>query len=431
MPVAEPSHALKQPARSGTDVAAWPAKGLPADVDASDGGRALVGCNLFDGRVLLPAMVLLESALEHDIRLMARYFEAAGVSYAPHGKTTMSPRIWRRQLAAGAWAITLATAWQASVAAAAGVPRILIANEVVDAGSLAWLRASLQPSGPEVITQVDSVEGVALLAAALADSPRRLAVLVEMGQLGARAGARSVDAALAVARAVVEAAPLRLAGVTCFEGASPGDSPAEQTASIERLLAMLRAAAEGMAANAAADGSAELIVSAGGSRAFDLVIERLGEPLASALPVRLVVRSGAAVTHDHGLYATTSPLRTATDDWPALQPALEVWAPVVSRPEEALAILGAGKRDLAYDAGLPIAIKVRRPPGPVDAAVGIELTALNDQHAFARLTPGADLRVGDLVGLGISHPCSAFDRWRWIAAVDDRYDIVDLYETVF
>jgi D-serine deaminase-like pyridoxal phosphate-dependent protein len=410
---------------------AWPQKGLPVDTDPVHVTGAVIGRNLFDGSLVLPTMVLLESALDHDIRLMARYFAAAGVSHAPHGKTTMSPSIWRRQLDAGAWAITVATAWQAAVAVAAGVPRILIANEVVDAGSLAWLRASLALDGPEIMTQVDSAEAVALLVSTLDGSLRRLPVLIDVGQTGARTGARFVEAALSVARAVAAAPPLRLAGVTAFEGASPGSTPAGKAASMDELLGMMREVAERIAGDVAADGGTELVVSAGGSKAFDIVIERLGAPYASRLPVRLVIRSGSAVTHDHGLYAATSPLRAPKGGWPALRAALEVWAPVLSRPEDALAILGAGRRDLPYDAGMPIAIKVRHLAGVVEAAVGIEITALNDQHAFARLAQGADLRVGDLVGLGISHPCSAFDRWRWIPVVDDDYRIRDLYETVF
>jgi D-serine deaminase-like pyridoxal phosphate-dependent protein len=421
---------VSEPIHGHVPTAIWPQKGLPAGADPTD-AAAIVGTNLFGGRFLLPTMVLNESALQHDIDLMARYLGAAGVSYAPHGKTTMAPRIWQRQLAAGAWAITVATAWQANVARAAGVPRILIANEVVDAGSLAWLRASLEPGGPEVIAQVDSVAGVALMSSALTGSPRRLPILIDVGQVGGRTGVRSVPAAVDVARAVADEPALRLAGVTCFEGASPGSGSSDQVASMERLLESVREVAERVAATVAADGSSELLVSAGGSKAFDLVIARLGVPVASPLPVRLVIRSGAVVTHDHGLYASSSPLRVAGDDWPALRAALEVWAPVLSTPEDGLAMLGAGRRDLPFDAGLPSALKVRRASGILEAATGIEVTALNDQHAFASLARAASLAVGDLVGLGISHPCSAFDRWRWIPVVDDDYEVVDLYETIF
>jgi D-serine deaminase-like pyridoxal phosphate-dependent protein len=375
-------------------------------------------------------MVLQRSALEHNVGLLATTFRDRGVSHAPHGKTTMSPQVWRLQLAAGAWAITVATAWQARVAAEVGVPRILIANEVVDAGGLAWLRSALEGSEPELITQADSVEGVERMAHALAGVPRRLPVLIDVGQAGGRTGVRSVDEGLAVARAVVAAEPLRLSGVTCFEGAAPGPTPEARLGSVTHLLAVVREVATLVAPDIERDGARELIVSGGGSRYVDRVIDALTEPFESPIPVRVVVRSGSAVIHDHGLYAD-SPLSSAAGARPGLRPTIEVWAHVLSTPEPGLAIVGAGRRDLPYDAGLPVVVKLRHEGGAVEPAVGIEITALNDQHAFATTSPHARLSVGDLVGLGISHPCSAFDRWRWIAVVDDDYAVVDAFETIF
>jgi D-serine deaminase-like pyridoxal phosphate-dependent protein len=56
---------------------------------------------------------------------------------------------------------------------------------------------------------------------------------------------------------------------------------------------------------------------------------------------------------------------------------------------------------------------------------------LNDQHAFVELPAGFDLRVGDWLSFGISHPCTAFDKWHLIPEVDDGYRIVDFIETCF
>ncbi len=79
------------------------------------------------------------AALDHNIALIADYCATNGISLAPHGKTTMAPDIFALQLAAGAWAMTLATPWQARVAATVGVPRILIGNEVTDPAGIDWL----------------------------------------------------------------------------------------------------------------------------------------------------------------------------------------------------------------------------------------------------------------------------------------------------
>jgi D-serine deaminase-like pyridoxal phosphate-dependent protein len=103
---------------------------------------------------------------------------------------------------------------------------------------------------------------------------------------------------------------------------------------------------------------------------------------------------------------------------------------VLSRPEPELALLLMGKRDVPYDIDLPSPFAVRGPEGLRDVT-GMQVTELNDQHAFLRLPADDPLAVGDLVGSGISHPCTAFDKWRLIPVVDDDYTVVDAIHTFF
>src|ERR1700735_2426284 len=90
-----------------------------------------------------PVMVLKDRALQHNIDLMAAYCSARAVSLAPHAKTPLSPQIAARQLAAGAWALTVADVHQPRVLRSAGAQRLLVANEVADAASAAWLAREL------------------------------------------------------------------------------------------------------------------------------------------------------------------------------------------------------------------------------------------------------------------------------------------------
>ena len=62
---------------------------------------------------------------------------------------------------------------------------------------------------------------------------------------------------------------------------------------------------------------------------------------------------------------------------------------------------------------------------------GARVTGLNDQHAYLELPAASPLKVGDLVGFGISHPCTTFDKWQLIYVVDDDYRIVDAIRTFF
>jgi D-serine dehydratase len=54
-----------------------------------------------------------------------------------------------------------------------------------------------------------------------------------------------------------------------------------------------------------------------------------------------------------------------------------------------------------------------------------------DQHGYLKIAPGDDVRVGDMAGFNISHPCLTFDKWRVIPVVDEKYDVVDVVKTYF
>jgi len=399
-------------------------------VSATD---ARIGRDLFDPSIRLPAFVLRERALAHDIATLAAFCHGFGISFAPHGKTTMSPAIFRRQVEAGAWAITVAHSWQAEVALEAGVERILIANEVVDEAGLAWIGGILDQDGPEVLVLADSVAGVERMAARLAGRRRRLPVLVDIGMVGGRTGVRTADEADAVAAAIEAADPLQLAGLSVYEGVVSGETLAARQDAVRAMTAATRDIADRLAPRFARSGVAEVVITGGGSTYPDVVAEELGRPWSLPKPVRVVLRSGAYITHDHGIYERGSPFgMRAAPGAPRLEPAIEVWAPVLSAPEPGMAIAGAGRRDLPVDQDLPVVIKVRGEDGVVrPAGPGYTVARLNDQHAFIELADGASVAVGDLVAFGISHPCTAFQLWREALVVDDEDRILEVYELRF
>jgi D-serine dehydratase len=65
------------------------------------------------------------------------------------------------------------------------------------------------------------------------------------------------------------------------------------------------------------------------------------------------------------------------------------------------------------------------------STAGWQVTNLNDQHAYLRLDPGAALAPGDVVGLGISHPCTTLDKWRVGVLVDDDDTLLDVFHAFF
>lgn len=388
----------------------------------------------------LPLAVLRESALSANGRWMRDFVARSGAKLAPHGKTTMSPQLFARQMADGAWGLTVATAQQMRVAVDAGVRRIVLANEVVGPQEIAAVLAAMRAEpGLEVFVLADSPAGVRRLAdaASAAGVGRPLNVLVEIGYAGGRAGCRTTGAALEVARAVAAAAPhLALAGVEAFEGLNQTLPTEEGAEKVAALLADVVAAARAMDD----DGlfGAHVMLSAGGSAYYDMVVEAFGAAQLSR-PVEIVLRSGCYLTHDAGLYERSfrevlqrsAPARSIPGGF---ENAIEVWAYVLSVPEPGRAILGAGRRDFGHDAGPPRPLKRYRPgrdAAPAAADPGWQIAAINDQHAHMTFAAADDVAVGDMVALGVVHPCSTFDKWRVMFVVDDDYRVADAIQTCF
>ncbi|WP_225847670.1 alanine racemase [Streptomyces sp. HPF1205] len=377
--------------------------------------------NLFDGGFPTPLLTLSEEALEHNLDLLEHYTTAHGLAFAPHGKTSMAPELFAAQLARGAWGITVAVPYQARVCRAFGVRRIFLANELVDAAALRWVGAELDADpGLEFIAYADSVRGVELMDAALraAGTRRPLDVVVELGAgEGARTGARTEAECAAVAEAVAAAGTLRLVGVAGYEGEVPDADPLRVRAWLRRLVAL---AADLDRAGHFADAE-RIVISAGGSAWFDAVAEVFGEigapGTAAGLsrPVLRLLRSGAYVTHDDDHYRRITPFNRVPAEG-ALEPAFRLWAQVVSRPAPGQAFLNAGKRDAPYDLGLPTARTVRsaRDGATRAAPAGFTVTKVSDQHTWLELPPQDTLEVGDWVALGLSHPCTTFDKWQLI-----------------
>ncbi len=394
----------------------WRFKGLPASWWHRTPAQIRAAApNLVDEGAVGPVCVLRSEALSHNLSTMAGWCRDRGVELAPHGKTHMAPQLLARQFASGACAVTVATISQARVYHAFGVRDFIVANELVDPAALRWVAAA-SAADPDfaLMCWVDSVAGVEQMAAALGAESRPIDVCVEVGLARGRTGCRDATTVDEVAHAAARCPALRLVGVAGYEAALGHDVTAEASARVTAYLSQLRSAVERLADVFETD---SVIATAGGSTYFDIVADVLTIGSAAGRAVRTIVRSGCHLTHDHGLYARTSPLRTG------LRPALEVWAQVMSRPEPGLALLTMGRRDVSFDQDMPVPLTMS------DSAV----TKLNDQHAYLRLGPGDEpaVEVGDWLRFGISHPCTTFDKWQMIPVLDDDDRVVDLIRTFF
>lgn len=390
-----------------------------------------LGWNLLKEDLSLPCAVLYRNKLRHNLEWMRQFVEAYGLQLAPHGKTTMTPRLFQMQMDAGSWGITLATPNQVHVAWRHGVKRVLMANELVGKQNMAIVSKLLEDPGFTLYCLVDSAEQVTQLGAYFAGRGQRLQVLLELGVMGGRTGVRDDAQLQAVLSAISRwSKSIALCGVEIFEGVL--EDEASIRAFLKRAVNVTRKLLlEGQFASAPA------LLSGAGSAWYDVVAEEFSAARFGSA-VEIVLRPGCYLTHDVGAYKKAqarilekNPIAKKMSE--GLVPALHVWAYVQSVPEAEKAIVGFGKRDAAFDSGLPVPALHYRPgeAAPKAAPAHWSLTKMMDQHAYMQIGSQAELRVGDMIGFDISHPCLTFDKWRVMPVVDSEYRVVDVVQTYF
>ena len=389
-------------------------KGMPGGLSTTRlAALGVMGWNVLTGALPLPVAVLRWSAIENNSQWMRKVLATYDVSLCPHGKTTMAPQIFRKQLDDGCWGITLSTPHQVQVARHYGVHRIFFANQIVDPAFLDWLAAERNAEPDfEFFHLVNSLECVAALDAVARRHPlvRPFTVLVEVGSQFARTGSRTISDVLDLAKALA-AIPkaAALVEVEGFEGSIRGSGASEIESRVVDFLGLVSFAAEAIEARGLFR-SNEVILSAGGSAYFDLVATVLSEARIEQ-PRRIVLRSGCYIAHNSSMYEHL--IRRAMERSPELlaagkpSPALEVRTYLRSACR--ISALAFSPPASAIFSSISTC---RTPNDTSDAACphprrfspGRTVTALNDQHAYFAMPDGSPLAIGDRVQLGIATP---------------------------
>jgi D-serine dehydratase len=387
--------------------------------------------NLLHEDLSLPTAVLYKDKILHNLDFMREFVGAYGVRLAPHGKTTMAPKLFAMQLQHGAWGITLATAHQVRVAYEHGVRRVLMANQLVGQANMALISSLIEDPEFEYYCLADSADLVDQLGAFFLKRGQRLRVLLELGVMGGRTGVRNDEQMRSVLAALGRwSDSVVLCGIEMYEGILDNEPAIREF--LQRAIGVTRtlAAEKRFQRN-------PILLSGAGSAWYDVVADALAAAEFGDA-VEIVLRPGCYVTHDVGAYRSAqakilerNPIAKRMHS--GLVPALHIWAYVQSRPEADRAIVTMGKRDAAFDSGLPTPALHYRPgdaaPNPVP--VGWQLSKMMDQHAYLQISAGDDLRVGDMLAFDISHPCLTFDKWRALPLVDAEYQVVDVIQTFF
>ncbi|MEZ8023030.1 MULTISPECIES: amino acid deaminase [Vibrio] len=385
---------------------------------------------LVDEDISLPVAIIKQSALTNNLNWMQSFADHHQVKLSPHGKTSMTPDFFRQQLENGAWGITVATPAQAEIAAMAGAKRIIMANQLVGKTNMAIIEQLISEFDVDFYCCVDSSVNVQQLNQYFANKKQTLKALIEFGVPGGRCGCRSPQEVLELAQTIQDTPALSLAGIEVYEGVIHGDN-AEQD--IRTFLNQALTSVESLASDGLIAG--QPIITGAGSAWYDVV----AECLANLTDYLAIIRPGCYAIHDTGIYldAQSKVLQRAQVNQGYacelggdLESALEVWAYVISRPEPTKLVVGLGKRDVAFDAGLPIAERGYR-NGEAISVKGLTATAVMDQHTFVETDGSSEIEVGDMIAFSTSHPCLTFDKWRYIAISDDDHQVTNWVETCF
>ena len=402
------------------------------------GNENLSQWSLLKEELSLPVAVIYQTRIDNNLRWMQNFADHYQVKLAPHGKTTMTPELFRQQQAAGAWAITLATAPQVVAAVAHGSKRIIMANQLVGKQNMRLIASVLQDASCEFYCLVDSVDQVQQLAAFFSDVKLTLNVLIEVGVPGGRCGCREPQQIMQLADEIARYPSLALAGLEVYEGVIHGE---QAESKIQQFLHDVVASCHTLIERRAF-ALEHVILTGAGSAWYDVVASTFAT---ANLHPRIVpvIRPGCYLIHDTGIYldaqaAVMARNSAACEIGGDLQSALEVWAYVQSIPEPGHVIVGMGKRDVAFDAGLPTPELHYRPRNNTDvnnrvqaAPNSWQVTAVMDQHAYLSCPADSDIKVGDMIAFSSSHPCLTFDKWKHIAVINDEYDVTHMLNTYF
>jgi D-serine deaminase-like pyridoxal phosphate-dependent protein len=343
--------------------------------------------------LVTPALVLDIDAAQRNIDHMASELKSiGGATIRPHYKTHKSPDLARRQLAAGARGLSMATVWEAVILAAAGMDDLFVVNTVAHPAKLAAL-AELARDHRILVAVDDAANAVALSAAAVA-AGSTLGVMVEVDTGMDRCGVDSAADCLTLARRVADLPGLRFEGITGYEGHC--SLTRENDLRHERQREAM-AFFTGVAALLDADGIGCPIRSAGGIATWNWT---------AAFPGITEIQAGTYVVMDnfHGVMV------------PGFEHSLTIQATVISR-QSGKVIVDAGSKSVADPADVSI--------------VGHDLPVFrfDEEHGIFDAAGGSALRVGDAVPLVPGYSPSTVNWYDAYHVVQDDV-VVDIWPII-
>jgi 3-hydroxy-D-aspartate aldolase len=353
----------------------------------------LIGAQHAFARLSTPCLLLEAEALEHNVAAMMALVRRHGRHLRPHVKAHKCTAIARRQLEAGAIGLCCATVREAEVMAETGLDGLLVTSPVTSPAMVERL-VRARDHVADIAVVVDGEAGVdALAAGTRADRPLGALVEIDVGQ--GRTGVTSAADAVRLARRIEALPQLRYRGIQAYYGhlqhvptyADRKAKAAEQWARLRPFLDALRS-----------EGLPPGIVTGGGTGTHLLDLEE--GPFTEIQPGSYLFmdKQYGAVELAPGAAAFRTSLTIATR--------------VISANQPGLAVLDAGFKAMATDAGPALVAS----GASADAAYQF----MGDEHGGLRIADGAARpEVGDLVRLVAPHCDPTVNMHDWLHVTQD------------
>jgi 3-hydroxy-D-aspartate aldolase len=314
-----------------------------------------------------PAALLDLDAFEVNLERMAAQVRKSRKAIRPHAKAHKCVEIARRQIAAGACGVCVATVPEAELMASAGITGLLLTSPVADPLKIA--RAAR--TGAMVV--VDHVRQAGWYADAAAPLGRTVEVLIDLDVGDHRTGARSTQQAIEIAEAIARSPTLRLRGLQAYSvlGSHAGGREHRERVSVEALQ-IAAATRDALAAR----GFSTEILSGGSTGSWDID---------TALPELTELQAGSYVLMDLAYQREGLDFRHA----------LTILATVVSANHPGFVTVDAGYKAFATDRGYgPEALKL---PGSTYRWGGDEFGFLDTFEMDPMETQAAQPVLGDRI----------------------------------
>lgn len=338
-----------------------------------------------------PALILDLDAFERNVRKLAQALEGKGVRLRAHSKTHKCAVVGRIQMAHGAVGLCCQKVAEAEAMVHAGIPDVLISNQVV--GRRKLLRVAALARQARVAICVDDPAQVAMLEEAAAVFDVRLRTLVEINVGGNRCGVAPGEPALALARRIAASPHLTFAGIQAYQGRAQHIRDfGERRAAIDQAVAWTRETVELLRRDGLA---CEIVGGAGtGTFAFESASGVFNEIQAGSYvfmdvdyALNLGANGGMVMDFEHSLF---------------------VYATVISRPVPERAVADAGLKAFTAEKGMPW----------VHGMDGVEATGVSDEHVTLALAdPGMALPIGSKLKLIPPHCDPAVNLHDWYVGI--------------